>query len=235
MIRDDLQQTHIWTQHVSLVAGLNSFPHESDCCLFPVNTQTRWGAGLGSSSVSAEERLSKGMKKNNKATETAGLSPPARPTIETRNAPLHQREDAAITTSKYTSFHLWFVLQQSLHLLCLWPLLSLLRVKFSYKLQKKGVFCGPRCLTVVMGWCTMTDAVGRHDRGGEAISGTSEAPGTKALWHPVPLSNTLSATADLGLNHYQKKGAPLDRKMERQSACKWECVREREARGKRHE
>lgn len=33
--------------------------------------------------------------------------------------------------------------------------------------------------------------------------------------------------ADLGLNHYQKKRAPLDRKMERQSVCKWVCVKER--------
>lgn len=105
MIRDDLQQTHIWTQHVSLVTELNSFPREPDCFLH-VNTQTRRGAGPGSSSVSAEERLSKGMKKSNKATETAWPSPPARPRIETRNAPSHQREDAAITTSKHTSFHL---------------------------------------------------------------------------------------------------------------------------------
>lgn len=68
---------------------------------------------------------------------------------------------------------------------------------------------------------------GQARQGRRSISGTSKAPGTKALWHPQPLSNTLFATADLGLNHYQKKGAPLDRKMERQSVCKWVCVRER--------
>lgn len=33
--------------------------------------------------------------------------------------------------------------------------------------------------------------------------------------------------ADLGLNHYQKKGAPLDRKMERQSVCEWVGEREK--------
>lgn len=35
------------------------------------------------------------------------------------------------------------------------------------------------------------------------------------------LSRAAFKHADLGLNHYQKKGAPLDRKMERQSVRKW--------------
>lgn len=72
--------------------------------------------------------------------------------------------------------------------------------------------------------------MGRHDKQGEAISGTSKARGMKALWHPEPLSNNrLSDRADLGLNHYQKKRAPLDRKMERRWECI--CVREREREG----
>lgn len=56
MIGEDLQQTHIWTQHVSLVTELNSFPREPDCCLLHVNTQTRRGAGPGSSSVSVSQK-----------------------------------------------------------------------------------------------------------------------------------------------------------------------------------
>lgn len=73
----------------------------------------------------------------------------------------------------------------------------------------------------------MTGAVGRHDRGGEAISGTSKAPGNEGSL----ASRAAFKHADLGLNHYQKKGEPLDRKMERQSVCKWVGGRERKARG----
>lgn len=69
----------------------------------------------------------------------------------------------------------------------------------------------------------MTDAVGRHDRGGEASVGHLRLRERRLSGIPSRFQ-THSATADLGLNHYQKKGAPLDRKMERQSVCKWVCV-----------
>ena len=101
--------------------------------------------------------------------------------------------------------------------------------ELSHTHTHKRQFWGPQCLRAVIGWCMRRGIVGRHDKQGEAISGTSKARGMKALWHPEPLSNNwLSDRADLGLNHYQKKRAPLDRKMERRWECICVCVRERE-------
>lgn len=58
--------------------------------------------------------------------------------------------------------------------------------------------------------------MGRHDKAREAISWTSKASGTKALWHSEQLSNTgslIDPTLDLITTRGKK--APLDRKMER--------------------
>lgn len=68
--------------------------------------------------------------------------------------------------------------------------------------------------------------MGRHDKQGEAISGTSKARGMKALWHPELLSNTsalIVPTLDL----------ITTRRKERHLTGRWRdrgrvCVRERE-------
>ena len=72
--------------------------------------------------------------------------------------------------------------------------------------------------------------MGRHDKEREAISWTSKAWGTKALWHPEPLSNTGSLIGPtLDLITTRRKEHHLTRRW-RDTVCasKREAERERE-------
>lgn len=72
-----------------------------------------------------------------------------------------------------------------------------------------------------------TDTAGRPDRGGEAISGTSEAPGKKAIWHPELLSNTLPMQPTLDLITTRRKERHLTGRW-RDKVCVSGCVSRRE-------
>ncbi len=134
-----------WIEHMILVMKFNSFAVINQTVLFAHKHTGRMRYCPRSNSVKFREHLSKVLtffwRRTTKPLERRGRlnlqGPKWRP--ETSKFYTSERQHIAITVSKYTSFLLWHILQQSLHLLCLWPPLSLSLPRVGTFTHKKGI------------------------------------------------------------------------------------------------
>lgn len=146
-----MQRTHIWAQHVTVVTDLNSFPPKPDCCLCArkhTNNDEVPAPGIRLRR-SPWERLSK----NNKATETPWLAPSA----EARNR-IQKRSFTSERGcgSRSLQMRLVFISDTFFNSPSVCYVSGLFHLPSGWSFptrsgEKKGVFCGLRCLAAVIG------------------------------------------------------------------------------------